>query len=263
MDLDKLIKAYGNVKLILTPSGFHVAIREQNGEDDDILSNVSLMDDGTAYNAFIAAIIVGCSEIPTLQGNLSEVLKLRPRDKYFILVSSRIFSLDNLVTFHYDWSDKVRVTYTEDLTNYIWDYTKDFPYDSSDPNYFKYRIKPYEVGGLEGMEPQTFALSTGKVISYTPLNGEAEKYFIKLPNSQLSINAELKARKLSLRTGNEVSVIENFRGFTATEMREIRTNIDRVDPRYDLLTDIENPETKEVVPMSLVGLPDFFYPRLI
>jgi len=44
---EKLNEVYGEVVSLITPSGCQVTIRQQNGDDDDIISNSVMSQDGT------------------------------------------------------------------------------------------------------------------------------------------------------------------------------------------------------------------------
>ncbi|MFR4338542.1 MAG: hypothetical protein ACLT33_11415 [Lachnospira pectinoschiza] len=77
----------------VAPSGYFYEIREQNGADEDILSNP--VDARTLMNLtkFISAIVVKTDF--TAKGKLSieDALALPVNDRYAIIIQSRIFSL--------------------------------------------------------------------------------------------------------------------------------------------------------------------------
>lgn len=181
MDKSKLISLYGNIHTFFTPSGFEVAIREQNGNDDAILSNVALNRDSASVNAFIQAIVVGMSHISGLP-EPEDILNLRLGDKYCILIQSRIFSIGNILTFTYEWVPGLPpTTYEEDLSCFIWDYRKPIPVPG-EPDYFVDRIKPYP-SGLDNIYV-SFTTRAGKELRYKYLDGHGEQYLLKLPCNQ-------------------------------------------------------------------------------
>ena len=76
-----------------TPSGHVVTIREQNGADDDILSNPA--DAATLMNLskFVASIVVKSDYTQSGRLTVDQVQNMPTLDRYCILINSRIFSL--------------------------------------------------------------------------------------------------------------------------------------------------------------------------
>ena len=262
MELGNLIAQYGKVKELYTPSGFKVIIREQNGDDDGILSNVSLTKDSTSVNTFIQSVVVWAENGDKPDSTYTDlaVLGLRLGDKYFILLSSRIFSLGDLVKFEYTWGEELApVAYEEDLAKFIVDYIKPFP-KPGEVNYYRDRIQPYKFPISE--TDVHYTLSTGKKIAFKYMDGFSEKYLMKLPEFQLSVNSRLIARELKLEVSGIYILVESFKVFTSKEMAEIREIIENLDPQFDGIVEVENPyERNQKVRLQLLGLNDFFFPR--
>lgn len=258
---EKVKEAYGNVIETILPSGKKVYIREQNGNDDDILSNPILAKDGSNINHFISEIVVSSDITNTGKLTPGDVLKMKVRDKYHILFMSRIHSNGKEVKFEYDWGkdNGGKQTYVEDLSNYIWDYSNKFPdelyADTSD-----IRIKPYLDRENEYRE---FELVSGKRVRYKYMDGAGEKYLLGLPQNQLTRNAEIKARGLELFRNDKWEKVENFKPFSTSDMRQIRTDIKLMDPVFQGLTDLENPKDGEIISIPIIASPDFFYPEEI
>lgn len=257
---------FGRMIDLLLPSGLTVTIREQNGNDDDVLSSQSKDDlDSNGINRFVAGIIMK-NDFPfaKTQGKITdkEVLKMPLRDKYFIVVSSRVFSLGNLLKFEWDWQNgELPIAYEDDLSLYLWDYKKEFPKEGED-NYFKERIKPYT--NVSNDNPvREFTLTSGKTIRYKLLNGESENFLLKLPLEKRTVNAGLKARKLQLFVEDDWLDVVNFSSFNPREMAEIRRDIEQYDSQFDGITTIENPNTGQTLDIPLMNIPDFFFPREI
>lgn len=267
-DPEKLQELFGETISLTTPSGYKVVLRQQTGDDDDIISNASLSQDGTSINKFVASIVVDTDFNVTGRLSLEDILKMKLCDKYFILLSSRIFSLGQFLNFTYEWPTTPEhpvslgpVEYTEDLSRYIWEYgIKPFPLNPSDPDYFKHRIKPHRSGKATEKEIVT---SSGKKLRYTFMNGEGERYLLKLPPELESKNQELFARNLQLWLNDKWVKVENFKNFNPTDMAEIRKDIREEDPVNELTTELENPTTHEKIPYLIVGTQDFFFPREI
>lgn len=261
-NLSKLSEVHGEIKELTTPSGFKVIIREQNGDDDDVISRGSGINDGTSSNRFIQGIVVFTDMTPTGRLSLEDVEKMKLCDKYFIIIASRIFSLGQIVKFDFTWSDlKTPTPYEEDLGLFIWEYGKEpFPYEPDHQDYFEYRIKPHQHGRLSSLEK---ILSSGKRVKFDFMNGRGEKYLMKLPDSETSKNHELRARNLQQFIDDKWVEVTNFRNFTAMDMVEIRDFVFTNDPILEIYSDIEHPITHEFVKHPIIGTPDFFFPRRI
>jgi len=259
-DLSKLEEIHGSLLSLITPSGYEVVIRQQNGEDDDILSNAGNVADGTSSNKFVKEIVVSTNITENKKFNLDDARDLKLCDKYFIMVASRIFSIGQYIKFSYKWPDNLEVDYEEDLGLLIWEYgnpDKPFP-EKGSPDYYEFRIKPHKFGKDKSKE---IKLSSGKLIRYYFMNGHGERYLMNLPMDQQSINAELKARGIELNVNNNWVKIQNFKTFSSIDMMEIRKDVTENDRIINLITILEHPETKEKFEYPIIGTADFFYPR--
>lgn len=257
MDLERLRTLHGNVTSCKTPSGFEVVIREQNGADDDTLTNAELAKGGDSINAFIANITVYHSKYNTpLTKELVEAMPLK--DKYFILLFSRMFSMGEIIKFQYKWEDRKNPDdYIENISDYIWDYNELMPEEGSE-DYNEYRIKPYTDNPYER---HTGTLQSGKVIRFKYIDGIGEKYLINLDDSNRSRNSEMKARELELKVGEEFKKVESFKSFSTKDMQELRKLTQEVDPALELISIIKHPTTKEEHYLDITSIPDFLFPR--
>jgi hypothetical protein len=262
VDPAKLNEVYGDVVKLVTPTGFEVTLRQQNGDDDDVISNGVMSQDGTSINKFVSGIVVDTNYTTSRKLSLDDVLSMKLCDKFFIILASRIYSLGNILRFSFHWDNMTApIEYEEDLSQYIWDYSKDyFPSDLRDPDYYKYRIAPHKFGGDKVRE---FTTRTGKKLMYTFMNGYGEKYLLKLNPEAQSKNQELLARDLKLWVDGKWIKVENFRNFTPYDMADIRREINENDKVTELITELQNPVTGEIMPYLIVGTPDFFFPREI
>ena len=104
---------------------------------------------------------------------------------------------------------------------------------------------------------------SGKKLRYTFINGEGEKYLLKLPVEAQSKNREILSRDLHLFLDDKWVKVENFKTFNPTDMVDIRKEIRENDPPNELVSEIENPNTHEKIPYPIVGTMDFFFPREI
>lgn len=260
-NLEKLTTAHGEVKQLVSPSGFSFVIREQNGNDDDVLSNGAGALDGTSAANFLSGIVVKTDYTSTSKLSQGEAMSLKLCDKYFLVIASRIFSIGQSLKFEYEWPDlSTAVSYEEDLGLYIWDYgdTKNkFP-EEGHKEYQEFRIAPHPHGKNKELE---FSTSTNKVMKFTFSNSYSEQFLGSLSKEKQSKNNELKSRKLSQKIQDRWVEVESFRNYTTTEMREIRNAVFDADPILEVYSEIEHPNSKATQFLPILGQPDFFYPR--
>jgi hypothetical protein len=264
LNIAELTSLQGNVKELVTPSGFTVVIREQNGDDDGILSNASLTKDSTSINHFIQGVIVWSEVGDNSNGTYSDqgLLNMRLGDKYAILLASRIFSLGAIVKFEYVWDQShPSVSYEEDLNKFLLDYSQPPP-KASDPGYQGDCIKHYPMG--MDTTQVVKVLESGKKVSFRFLDGVGERYLMKLPEFALNANSRILARGFALEVGSNWVPVETFKSFSSKEMASIRAWIEELDPQFDGIVEVENPfERNQKASLSLLGINDFFFPREI
>jgi hypothetical protein len=256
--LEGLSKLHGNVLPILLPSGDECVIREQNGEDDAVLTRVKDTINGVSLANFIAGILVYHSAYPDIIVTGKHIMAMKSRDKYYILVSSRVFSLGKDITFEFRWPDlKIPTPYTEDLTIFIPEMGKPLP-NPGDDDFSEYALTPYP----ENIPYHIFSISTGKTLRFKYTDGESEKYLMDLSEEIKSKNSELLARGLALKmeSGEWVN-IENFKRFNSREMAEIRGEVEKFDPQINLYTEIAHPDDpQKKVEYSITTTTAFFFP---
>lgn len=255
------IVVQGKTTKFYLPDGHWVEIREQNGDDDDILSNPVLAQNAHHLNVFVAGIVVNSDLTPNGKLQPKDVMNMKIRSKYAILFKSRIFSLGDKCEFEYDWGkDNGGIaTYEDDLNRYLWDYSKPdtFPHSPLDEGYDKYRIVPYLNGQAAVVQEE---LTSGKVIRYEYINGHSERFLLELKPEASTKNAELLARNLEEKVKNEWVKVESFRYFSPKDMQEIRESVKINDPNFNPMMDIENPKTGRVIEFPIIAASDFFYP---
>lgn len=253
---------YGQSLDLLLPSGFEVTIREQNGADDDILSNKATSADLTNLDIFLSSLILKTNLPFAINSKLSmaDISKMLLRDKYFILFASRKHSMGDNVKIQFDWGDDNggKLEYIESISNFLWDYKEDLPEEGSE-GYFEDRIKPYSGKPYEIIEIEIGS----KNLRFNLLNGQGEKYLMKKPLAEQTRNLELKARNLQQLTGDKWIRVENFQFFTKREMAQLHKLVKELDPNFKGVTDLTNPTTKETVAYPILGSDSFFYPEEI
>jgi hypothetical protein len=245
-----------NTTSFKTPSGFEVTIREQNGDDDDIISRMKDSLDGTAINNFISSIVVSSSIKPGGKLTPDDVINLKNRDKYYILLKSRIFSLGSEITYKHKCSNVTcgkETEYEEDLKPYDFDFSK----PDEKPSGFKYQILPYKNGQSPEAE---IKLSSGKKIRYTYLNGIGDKKLLELNKDDISKNTELLVRSIQCEINGKWQQLENFKFLTAREMSEIRKHVADNDTQFEAISEVICPFCKNIDHISLLTEPTFFFP---
>jgi|SRR6478609_5110199 len=240
------------------PSGNTLRIREQNGEDDDILSKVKDNRDGSAMHNFIAQIILELNG-QAVKLTAAEVAKWKLRDKYFTLFKSRKFSLGDLVIFDHKFMDGTTIGFEENLTQYDYDYStlsvKSMP-KKGESGYNSLLAQPYP-NGKDSIE---HTLTSGKKIMYDFMTGVYEGETLTRDEATMSINDKLRYRKFKLFHEGKWEVIERFNMFTSREMHEIRTHLEVNDPDFTLTSVVKNPDTGMNETISLLMVQDFFFP---
>ena len=222
-----------NTLKVTTPTGAEFEIREATGADDDVLSNVTL-DEAGVVNKYLAGIVIKDSKgkNPTVE----DIERLLLRDKYTLLIKSRIFSLGKMLIFSYDWqNEEPPVEYEVDLSDYVWEDYDKFPEEGSD-KYFKERIGPYKVENLNLMLGD-------KEVKMDILNGFGERYLLELPPVKRTINTQLLARNLSMQQGDEWKKIVSFMSFPSRDIVKLREIISVNYPDNAGLVEVLNPQT--------------------
>lgn len=195
------------------PSGFEYEIREQNGADEDILSNLSDMKTLMNLTKFIAAIVIRTTATPNGKLTVDDALNLPVNDRYAIIFNSRIFSLGEEVEFEYDWGKENggKITYGQDLHEFLFDYGTTPTVEDLNQ---KPDAIPYYPEGVRLVDHE-YTLSSGKRIKFDCMTGKGEQEFMKLPLDKQTKNAPLLCRNLHLEVDGNWEKVENFTPFTA------------------------------------------------
>ena len=240
------------------PSGYRYEIREQNGEDEEILSNPMDLKDLMNFTKFIQTIVVHTDFTSSGRLTIQDTLRIPVNDRYCILFQSRIFSLGETVEFAYKW-DTGTVEYEQDIRELLYDDYSEEGRSKLTEQYLNEKpdaIPYYPEGKTFAFN---FKLSTGKEISFNLLDGEGERRLITLPKEKQTRNSPLICRNLQLMVDGKWEKVQNFSGFTVKETHEIRKFVMSVDPTFEGAVDIENPTTKEVLRYPIITAPGFFF----
>lgn len=241
------------------PSGYQYEIREQNGEDEEILSNPKDLKDLMNFTKFIQAIVVKTDFTQSGKLTIQDVLKMPVNDRYCILFQSRIFSLGDTVEFSFTWNEGGKVEYEQDVNELLFDdYSENARASLTEE---QLNAKPDAIPFYP--EGKTFqfeiTLSTGKNVRFNLLDGEGERKLVSLPKEKQTRNSPLLCRNLELEVDGKWEKVQNFSIFTVKETHEIRKRVLEVDPTFEGAVDIENPTNGETLRFPIITAPGFFF----
>ena len=243
-------------KTFVVPSGHSYTIREQNGGDDDILSSKVGLDKLMNITNFISSIVVFTTS--TNHGKLTpdEAYNLPVLDRNVILIQSRIHSLGKEVEFDFEWKPGIKTGYSQNLNELIFeDYSK-FPTEDeikSKPDAVPY----YPTKIFKDIEILT---ATGKKLLFDRYTNADEVEYINLSLEQQTKNRKLICRNLRLVVDGNPVKVSNFEMFSVSEMREINKVVKDLDPTYDGVIYITNPENpNQRTSLNIFSLDSFFY----
>lgn len=253
---------YGRKSTFKLPSGYEVTIREQNGEDDDILSNPVEAKTLMNISRFLSGIVVDTDYNSRRKLSPEDIQNMPSLDRYVILMNSRIFSIGKELEFDYDWSTGEG---KHDTIGYTLDLDEEFLFDySTTPTEEEMEAKPRAIPFYPSGKQQKdlkITTSSGKELTFDLLNATGEAYVLGLPDSERTKNQELIARNLKLKVGDQYEVVKNFRMFSVKDMLEIRSHIRAYDPVFPGLTEIKHPVSGKAILIPVLGLDNFFFPR--
>lgn len=240
-----------------SPAGYFYEIREQNGADEDILSNPMDVRNLMNITKFISAIVVKTDFTPSGKLTIEDADRIPLNDRYLIIFQSRIFSLGEEVEFEFDWGMQGgKISYAQDLREFIFSDYSQLPTEKEleeKPNAIPYYPVRPEEGGFK------ISLSSDKVIKFDLLTGAGERYIITLPQEKQTRNASLMARNLHLEVDGKFEKVENFSLFSVRDMAEMRRKILEVDPVFTAEADVENPSNGQIEKYPIMLAPSFFY----
>ena len=247
---------------LVAPSGYKYTIREQNGADEDILSNPVDSKDLTNLAKFIAAIVVSTDFTKSGKLTVEQSRAIPALDRNYILIKNRMFSMGDTVEFDYTFNDGTSYGFEQDLNELVFeDYSKAPSEEELDSKPF---ALPYYPGDCDSeghikTKDIEFSLSSGKLLTIDLLNGESERYIINLPESKRTRNSELIAKNLKLNVNGKYERVTNFSCFSVRDMKEIRDFVSAIDPVFTSNIEVENPNNpSEKGIVGIMGVLSFF-----
>lgn len=247
----------GYRRTFTVPSGYTYTIREQNGADDDVLSNPSEVSDLMNISRFLAGIIVDTDYTSNRLMTAEEVHNLPVLDKWAILFNSRIHSIGNTLEFEYDWGrDGGKVGYEVDLEEFLFDYNE---IPTEEVLLSKKDAIPFYPNGKAFTDIE-FTTSRGRHLKFDLLTTKGEAYVSNLPLDKRTKNQTLIARNLRMEVDGRWDKVTNFQMFNVKEMNEIRRTVASLDPTFYGTTQVVNPSYPDMMAsVSLLSAKDFFY----
>lgn len=251
-----------NTFTFVAPSGTEYTIREQNGQDEEIISNQAEARRGMSITNYLQGIILSTSRKAS-KLTIKEVMGLPTLDRMCIILQSRIFSLGEELEFSHRWpkgedTDQFdEFEYSQDLQEYLLsDYAN--PENITEEE-LQVKPKALPVYVQDPFIPIEHTLKSGKHIRFHASNGYTELAVIKLRDTEQTRNSELILRELELEVDGKWERVLNFALFSSRDMGELRKLVNTVDPTADPTTVISNPETGEKLTLSLFAIPTFFF----
>lgn len=233
-------------KQITLSNGAQITIREQNGNDEDIISSKSSALDPLAYSRYISAVVVG----PTILSE-EEANKLSSRDRVRILIETRILSFGSILEFKFKGYQL-----SFNLREFLETEDGEVPH--------KYFITPTPAtNSVDSLGTPVHEFENeGSTYRFYPYCGHSEVLLTNLlasNNNVIRENDILRVRKLSLKVGeNKFKVISDFKLLNSRSLRGIKSQVEALDPEWAPLISLPIAEGNQEVPV--IYIPEFFFP---
>lgn len=222
---------------ITLPDSSVVTIRESNGEDEGILSQIGNMRDGSNLHAFLASIIT------QPENTTPAIVATWPLNNIFYLMyRQRIFNLGKDFTFKEECQncgDGVEHEFEQDAMEF-----DNFP--------------PYPQGLKRVIEFQT---SSAKTLRYNIVTGLVQKIQLDTPQDALNKNIPMLERELEIYKDGNWTPVKTFYNFSSKEMLEIRKNIKTNDPQFNPIVKFSCPKCKAPGRTPLLNISSFYWPE--
>lgn len=246
----------GEKENITLPDGKEIEIRENNGEDESILSRFKDAMEGTSINNYISSIVTQSLSGDNKGSKFTpkEILNWKVNCKSFVLMKARILSLGDIFKFSFTCGNPKcnhNAILEEDLNPFVKPYSEDNIQG----------IKPYPLG--EEKTHEFIVPSSNRKVKFDILDGVAEKASLDTPREGINKNHGLFIRNLHILHEGAWEKVFQFAMFSSKELVQIRAEVSRVDPEYDPASLITCPKCNQSTVVSMLGEPTFFYPTEI
>lgn len=255
-EIREAVKAINGETLIVNlPDGKSwVEIREQNGADDDLLSNRIRAEKLMNFCDFISSIVIKTNYTDNGKLTPEDVAKMPVLMKYVILVKSRIHSLGQTIGFRYRWPDGFEENYEEDLGQLVFGDYHNVPEE-------EFLSKELAIPFYDDLPEDGYHYLTtqrGTELRWRNLDTDGELHLISTMEEGKK-NDSIKARKLEFKSQGAWHKVYNFSTFTPKEMVEIRKDISLKDPEFTGNIVIESSKGHKSY-YNVMGATSFFYP---
>lgn len=263
----------GKTSTYTSPSSREITIRETNGDDDEILSDISTSMTGENINNFLANIVMVDSSLGDRKPEVLDILKWPVNDKYYTLLKHRILSFGDLLKFTKTCQNEKCPTYDveQDLKEFDSDLSKNRK-DTEDtskggesksiqsgrPIEDLFRIRPYKLGLNPFVE---FITSSGKTLRFKILTGELERKQLDMPGGKTNKNTKLIIRELEVQNKGNWELVTHFNAFSSRETSEIRSKVLEFDTTFDPQVLTTCPSCGQKYSDSLLSIPAFYFPE--
>jgi hypothetical protein len=256
----------GHEHEILLPSGRKVTIRENNGDDEELLSKVANAKGNLNMRIYLSSIIVQDSETkPDKLTPVEHMGNMKCRDAYYLMYKQRLINLGPQLTFEKTCAlttCKHKTEYDMEVDEFDRDLTlnnEEFKAKMKETNspYSDYIVENYPSGNDSIIEK---VLSSGKKIRFKILTLKLEYWRLEQPFENQSNNTIIYERELEYWDENKWVIAKNLKMFSSRDLKEIRGLIDAYDSRFQPLVEYECEKCKSPGVDNLFQMNDFFYP---
>lgn len=247
----------GPEAVITLPSKNKVTIREQTGDDEEILSRAT-SEKGANVLAYLASVIIHDEELGR-KPLTTDVGLYQPNDINYLLFKCRRHNLGDDFKFEHTCENPecgCTQNYLEDLKIFDGDlFSKDYK-----PHRFGVRANP--SGNIKSLE---FTLASGKQLRMNILSQTAQTTALDMPADKRTVMQNFYARNLEMLYNDQWIEVTSFMGFgpkETTELRNILKNSDILN-EFAPLAHIVCPECKTPDYINILLHSDFFFPTEI
>lgn len=249
----------------MVPSMVTITIRENNGDDEGLLSTISASADGSNVRNYMANVVE--KGVNGKKQLADEFLKWKVNDLYYTLIVQRVFNLGHEFKFTSECPNcKHSNEYEEDLREWIVD---EFSPDGNSvqaatPEIELKAIKnsppAYPLGGLDLVQ---VTLSNQMQFRFEILTIEGERRLDTMSSTQRNINASLIQRNLEMLMPEGWKKITFFRDLNSRLMAELRGAVAKHDKQWQPLAELTCEQCGDKSKENLLFLPGFYYPEVM
>lgn len=255
----------GKVTEHILPTGRRIKMRETNGADEDLLSNMDNLVAGSNFAMFLSSIITeeqATKESPVRTTvPVEDIMNWPINDIWAAIYKQRLINQGPSITFKHQCQNPNCVNhknqktfdYVEDLTQFDSDLSKPLPQELKNP----WVLKPYPNKDKTEVE---FTISSGKTFKYKILTGILQTKQLDL-NLPVTKNTKLLVRELQLKNRDEWQPVLNFNPFSSAEMREMRGHIEKNDVMFTPMSNFSCPTCKTPYQVGVMEIPGFYWPE--